>query len=402
MVQLGVPHEQEAFVAMATPFLSSEEYDEQAHQLYNEGQYDDALNVLREGLALYPNSVELHIGVGYARLAREEYAWARRSFEEALVLEPEHEDALAGLGETLLKFGMEESALRCFRRTLELGYADDLDLMLQSGRALFREASSRDRRELFAASLEFFEVAVQQAPESAEAIACVGYSQHRLGDDDAAIASLRKSLQADSDHAEARIYLANILYDRGDYDAALYHFDRTTTEDHWDELGIWRLIELKRAAHKLDEHDPSLKPWEDRLQELGGELDDIDELFIEIDGGVGENGDVEVARGQLELFGTLLSSLADEKAQEVMAADADASPHEVLTRDGRQITGSWEDIVRSLQHVDADGGHEVSLEAFMTRVARRTFRETGVRVPSHDVELFVRASADAGLLRIVQ
>ena len=194
---------------MATPFLSSEEYDEQAHQLYNEGQYDDALSVLREGLALYPNSVELHIGVGYARLAREEFAWARRSFEEALVLEPEHEDALAGLGETLLKFGLEDSALRCFRRTLELGYADDLDLMLQSGRALFREASARDRRELFGASLEFFEVAVQQAPDSAEAIACVGYSQHRLGDDDAAVASLRKSLQADNEHAEARIYLAN-------------------------------------------------------------------------------------------------------------------------------------------------------------------------------------------------
>jgi hypothetical protein len=34
--------------------------------------------------------------VGYARLAREEFAWARHSFEEALVLEPEHEDALAG------------------------------------------------------------------------------------------------------------------------------------------------------------------------------------------------------------------------------------------------------------------------------------------------------------------
>ena len=402
MVQLGVPHEQEAFVAMATPFLSSEEYDEQAHQLYNEGQYDDALSVLREGLALYPNSVELHIGVGYARLAREEFAWARRSFEEALVLEPEHEDALAGLGETLLKFGLEDSALRCFRRTLELGYADDLDLMLQSGRALFREASTRDRRELFGASLEFFEVAVQQAPDSAEAIACVGYSQHRLGDDDAAVASLRKSLQADNEHAEARIYLANILYDRGDYDGALYHFDRTTTEDHWDELGIWRLIELKRAAHKLDEHDPSLKPCEDRLQELGGELDDLDELFLEIDGGIGgENGDVEVARGQLELFGTLLSSLADGKAQDALAAE-ELSAHEVLTRDGRQLTGSWEDIVRSLQHVDAEGGREVSLEMFMSRVAKRTFRETGVRVPSHDVELFVRASADAGLLRIVQ
>ena len=388
---------------MATPFLSSEEYDERAHQLYNEGQFDDALAVLREGLALYPNSVELHIGVGYARLAREEYAWARRSFEEALVLEPDHEDALAGLGETLLKFGFEDAGLRCFRRTLELGYADDLDLMLQSGRALFREASARDRRELFSASLEFFEVAAQQAPDSAEAIACVGYSQHRLGDDDAAIASLRRSLQADNEHAEARIYLANILYDRGDYDAALYHFERTTTEDHWDELGIWRLIELKRAAYKLDEHDPDLKPWEDRLAELGGELDDIDELFIEIDGsGSTDGGDVEVARGQLELFGTLLSSLADIKAEGPAPDVADVPAHEVLTRDGRQLTGSWEDIVRSLKHVDSEGGREVSLEVFMSRMARRTFRETGVRVPSHDVELFVRASADAGLLQILQ
>ena len=388
---------------MATPFLSSEEYDERAHQQYNEGQYDDALTTLREGLALYPNSVELHIGVGYARLAREEYAWARRSFEEALVLEPEHEDALAGLGETLLKFGLEEAALRCFKRTLELGYADDLDLMLQSGRALFREASARDKRELFSASLEFFEVAVQQAPDSAEAIACVGYAQHRLGDDDASIASLRRSLQADNEHAEARIYLANILYDRGDYEAALYHFERTSTEEHWDELGIWRLIELKRAAYKLEEHDPDLKPWEDRLAELGGELDDIDELFIEVDGAVaGESGEVEVARGQLELFGTLLSSLAGTKAEESRAPRNDREPHEVHTRDGRQLTGSWEEIVRSLQHVDAEGGRDISLEVFMSRMAKRTFRETGVRVPHHDVELFVRAHADAGLLRIVQ
>src|SRR5215208_1467230 len=113
---------------MPTPFLSSEEYDERAHQLYNEGQYDEALAVLREGLTLYPTSVELHIGVGYARLAREEFAWARRSFEEALVLEPEHEDALAGLGETLLKFGQEKAALKSFHKVLQLGYEDDVEL----------------------------------------------------------------------------------------------------------------------------------------------------------------------------------------------------------------------------------------------------------------------------------
>lgn len=387
---------------MPSPFLSSEEYDERAHQLYNEGQYDDALSVLQEGLALYPNSVELHIGVGYARLAREEYAWARRSFEEALVLEPEHEDALAGLGETLLKFGLEEAALRCFRRALELGYADDLELMLQIGRALFREASTRDRRDLFSAALEFFDVAVQQAPESAEAVACAGYAQHRLGEDDTAVATLRRSLQMDNEHVEARIYLANILYDRGDYDASLYHFERTTPEDHWDELGIWRLIELKRSAHKLEEHAPELKPWEDRLAELGGELDAIDELLLEVDGAVAsESGDVEVARGQLELFGTLLTSLADTKTRQA-SSESERPAHAVLTRDGRRLTGSWEDIVRSWQDVDVEGLQDRNVDEFMARVAKRTFRETGVRVPHHDAELFVRASADAGLLRIVR
>jgi tetratricopeptide (TPR) repeat protein len=388
---------------MPTPFLSSEEYDERAHQLYNEGHYDDALTVLREGLALYPASVELYIGVGYARLAREEYPWARRSFEEALVLEPEHEDALARLGETLLKFGLEEAALRCFRRTLELGYADDLDLMLQIGRALFREASTRERRELFTAAQEFFEVAVQQAPDSAEAIACVGYAQHRLGEDDAAVASLRKSLQADNEHMEARIYLANILYDRGDYDASLYHFERSSPEDHWDELGIWRLIELKKMVYRLRDNDPELKPWEDRLTELGGEVDDIDELFLEVDGALASDGDVEVARGQLELFGGLLSSLAgDRSSQERVDEEAVAETHTVLTREGRHLTGSWEEIVRSLRDTDVEALQDRSTSEYMARVAKRTFRETGVRVPHHDAELFLRASADAGLLRIVR
>src|SRR5215813_787352 len=260
---------------------------------------------------LYPNSVELHVGVGYAQLAREEYAWARRSFEQALVLEPEHEDGLAGLGETLLKLGQDEAARRCFHRTLELGYADDIDLMLQVGRSLFREGSSREKPEFFEAAKEFFETAVQQAPDSAEAVACLGYAQHRLGDDDGAIGSLRRSLQLDSDHAEARIYLANILYDQSEYEAALYHFERTNPDDHWDELGIWRLIELKRSLYRLEEGDPELKPWEDRLAELASDVDDVDTMIMELEPRSGaDSAPAAEARGQLELFGSLLSSLA--------------------------------------------------------------------------------------------
>src|SRR5260370_38743666 len=76
--------------SMSEPFLSSDDYDERAQQLDNEGQYAEASETLRVGLGLYPHAVELHVGMGYARLAREEYAWARRAFEESGGLDPEH------------------------------------------------------------------------------------------------------------------------------------------------------------------------------------------------------------------------------------------------------------------------------------------------------------------------
>ena len=99
---------------MSDAFLSSDDFDEQAHQLYNQGRYDEALTVLKQGITVYPNAVELHIGMAYAHLAREEFAWSRRSFEIALGIDPDHEDGLAGIQQlahdtNLLFYGSEEA-----------------------------------------------------------------------------------------------------------------------------------------------------------------------------------------------------------------------------------------------------------------------------------------------------
>src|SRR5438093_1622689 len=261
---------------MSEPFLSSDDYDERAHQLYNEGQYDEAIEALRTGLGLYPHAVELHVGMGYARLAREEYLWARRAFEQAIGLDPDHEDALAGLGEVLLKFGDRADAVACFDRILALGFRDDHDLMLQVGRALFREAVLDQAR-------RFFEVALTAHPDSAEAAACVGYAAHRLSDEADALYWLRRALELDADQGEARIYLANLLYDRGEYEAALFHLERTEPEDHFDGLAIWRLIELKKSVHRLPDGDPELAPWHRRLDDLAGDAAPDDLLLAEIE-----------------------------------------------------------------------------------------------------------------------
>jgi len=384
---------------MPSPFLSSEEYDERAHALYDEGQYDEALDLLREGLKLYPTAVELHVGVGYARLAREEYAWARRAFEEALILDAEHEDALAGLGEVLLKFGQTEAGLRTFERTLVLGYDDDVDLMLQIGRALFREGFVED-------SLTFFEKGVAHAPDSAEAAACVGYAQHRLGHDAEAMTALRRALAIDPEFSEARVYVANLLYDAGDLDGSLAEFEKTTPTDHWDELGIWRLIELRKTVYRLKDNDPELKPWEARLEELAGEPDAIDELLAEIEQRMvdQENEAASQAQGQLEALGGLLSGLAEQQQaeQHIDLAGTDVmadGAHRIVLRDGTSLEGSWDEIVQALRDL-RDAGRPI--EEYMAREARRHYGATGMRIATHAPEAFLRESANAGLLRIVR
>ena len=64
---------------MSDAFLSSDDFDEQAHHLYNEGRYDEALIVPKEGIGLYPHAVDC-ISAEPKPISSGEFAWARRSF----------------------------------------------------------------------------------------------------------------------------------------------------------------------------------------------------------------------------------------------------------------------------------------------------------------------------------
>jgi tetratricopeptide (TPR) repeat protein len=373
---------------MPEPFLSSDEYDERAHQLYNEGRYDEAIDLLRDGLRLYPDTVELEVGMGYARLAREEFAWARRAFESALLDDPDNEEARAGLGEVLLRLGERNAALSCFDRVLAMGFEEDLDLVLQMGRALFREGMLEPAR-------RYFELAAGGHPDSAEAAACVGYAAHRLAQEDDALTWLRRALAVEPKHAEARIYLANLLYDRGEYEEALGAFEATHPEDHWDELGVWRVLELKKSVYRLADDDPELKPWLVRLADLAGEEDATDALLAELEAaGPGGTGGRDPA--QLELFSTLLTEL-----QEMHKHSRGGEVHRVATREGLHYIGTWDELVIGMRDRDAASvGRPV--EEFLARAAARGTALTGVAIPATDAESFLRGCAEAGLLRIVR
>jgi tetratricopeptide (TPR) repeat protein len=358
---------------MATPFLSSEEYDERAHRHYDDGNYDAALDTLKEGLRLYPHSVELYVGLGYTRLAREEYVWAKQAFERALVLDPEHDDGLVGLGEALLRFGCRDEALSLFERARDVGAAEDLDVLLTMGRALYRERLYREARDVF-------EAAVVLHPNSAEAAAAFGYTLHRLEEETAARRQLRRALHLDSEYHEARIYLGHLLYDRGDWVGAAREFARVSPAEHWDALALWRLLDLKRALEGLPAGSPELEIWERRLADVEGTPDPIEELLAEVEA----NAQPTEASDPLETSG-------------VLATDADGGAHRVCLPEGDVVVGTWAAIVEQLRQRRAPGE---TIAQFMRRTADEAHARAGVTVATADARSIVVAGARAGFWKI--
>ena len=375
---------------MHEEFWSSEEYDEQAHSLYNEGDFEGALETLKEGLSRFPDAVELMVGMGYARLAREEVAWAGAAFRRALALDPSHEDALVGMGEVLLRTGDREGALDLFRTVQELGFQDDVELMLTMGRALYREG-------LLGYALDVFLRLAAARPEVGDAMAGAAYCLHRMGDEVRAARYLRRALRVDPSLHEVRICLGHLLYDRGEWEAALGQFEQVPPTEHWDPLAVWRLIELKRSLNRVGPHDGSIVPWRRRLRELElMEQDPVERLLAEVESRFASENDWPLSdwppgdAAQLELF-------QNEPAAGT-AEGGEGGRIQVRTASGRVFRGDWEEVVRCLQQ--SNGLPPEPISDIVRRLARRWREEYGVEIAPLDAETLIRGAAGAGILAL--
>lgn len=365
---------------MTEDLWSSEQYDREAQNLYEAGDYEGALELLHEGLTLYPSSGGLHVSMGYAQLAREEFLWARRSFERALVLEPDHEEALLGLGETLLKFGERSRALGSLERLVELGFDADVQLMISAGRSLYREG-------MYAQAERFFRLAVKADVHSADAAAELAYALHAREKTGEARDWLERALELDPGHHEARTFLAHLIYEDGGYEEALAELRSVPVHELWDPLAVWRIIELLRGYEGLGPDSPELEPYLQRMEELNPEPQPEDRLLAEVEAAAasGDLPELHADENQLELF-------VPERSPE----DEDFTLHRVRTLDGRVYEGSWPEIVRALRDDGPDP--EQSPGEFMRDFGRRVQNVTGIRIPVEDPAAFIRGAVHAGML----
>jgi tetratricopeptide (TPR) repeat protein len=352
---------------MSLEFWGPDDYDRHAQTHYEAGDLDSAVRILREGIAIYPEVAELRVSLGYTELAREEYAWARRAFEGGLRIEPDHEDALVGLGESLIKLGERGRGFRAFDAVLELGFSTDADLMISIGRILLREG-------LFERSERFLRLAASADTEGSEAPMDLGSVLQQMDRLPEAGVWFKRAIDRDPENHDARALLGNLLYEQGDRLAALSQFRRIPPEALWDTLTIWRIVELLRACN-AEPAESAISPYLARLEELLAGMRPEDRLIEELVSDL-VGGDM-ITAGQMDMFRP--------------GAERDARSID----EGRQ---DWVGIVQAMCRSSTQP--ERTIRQYMRDTADRIRALTGISIPDNDPEAFLKASASAGVLYI--
>ena len=182
------------------------------------GKPQKAEQTLRDAVDLVPESFLL-----YSRIARMRRAQGDREGEIALYYEildqlPRHYPTLVSLAEAKADMDDTNGAIEVYSELVEF-YPDDL----QSVRRLAALELSLGRQEEAALGLKD---ALERHPDEAELLYALGQVQRVARDYDAAIATLNRIDASHELHTEARLQVAAIHEERGDYAEALAEFEQ--------------------------------------------------------------------------------------------------------------------------------------------------------------------------------
>lgn len=93
---------------------------ETANQKRLEGQFQEAIELQSQALALDPDDAHAHVNLGVMHMGMARYDAAARSFSQALVIHPDFKEALYNLGIALRMQGDHLTAVHCNQRVIEL------------------------------------------------------------------------------------------------------------------------------------------------------------------------------------------------------------------------------------------------------------------------------------------
>ena len=189
---------------------------QQLINIYQQGQFQQALDSIQQLLLQFPNSLTLYNiqGAIYAGLGQ--FDGAIDSYKQALKIKPDYADAYNNMGAALQDQGDVEAALDSYKQALKIkpDYADAYHNM---GTALKNKGDIK-------AAIDSYKQALKIKPDYADAYYNIGIALRDKGDIKAAIDSFKKALKIKPDYAKAYCSIGGVLQKKGDPDSAIVSY----------------------------------------------------------------------------------------------------------------------------------------------------------------------------------
>ncbi len=210
---------------------------------------DEAITSYKKAVNLKPNLTDAHYNLGAALQSQDKFDQAASSYQKAIALEPGFFEALVNLGVVLQEQGKLAEAIEVYRRALTI--QKDAKVYFNMGTALKNQGKLGD-------AIDSYNDALALNSDYAEVHSNMGEVLRDQGRYDESVKCYKQALTIDPTLPLANYSLAVYLYDSGDLEGALAHFQRSDFAD-WQERSLYclyktgRFDEFKQGLDQLKE-----------------------------------------------------------------------------------------------------------------------------------------------------
>ncbi len=344
-------------------------------QLYTEiRQYEQAENILFEGLEIYPDSLEILNALGEYYLLRGDRKSALEAFTEAVKLDPDNLETRIRLSDIYIGLGQVQTARQHLQAAAK-NHPDSARLEAKLGELSvasgdFTQALSHFEKvvelnprysnlhkrlghlyldsDRAVESVAVYQKAIQESPVDAECREGLAYALYQLGDKELATAELQKAAMLDSHNPKYLRALAFLMMERKSYGDATRYFRQyleSVPHDAEARAAFGRLYFLQgfynmavtelESALKLKPSMTLLHAYLAQCYAKSGNVQKATEHFHQITNDLDDvqNSDL-VVEAELELGKAFLKSQKWEQAEQLYRSILSRYPDHVETHLG--------------------------------------------------------------------
>ena len=167
----------------------------QGNELFNEGQYTEAMAIYTKMLEENPDIYILNKNIGNCYFEMEQYDEAETYYQKILEQDPENNDARIAIGNCYANKGENETALEWYNK-VEFESIKDATVLYNVGTNLYNSGN-------YTEALRYYQRSVEIQPDNLDGMYQLGLCNLTLGNKAEAIATFEKYLEKDSESDRA-------------------------------------------------------------------------------------------------------------------------------------------------------------------------------------------------------